>query len=151
MYAHTFSTSTNRLVQWTVKDGIKIHLWGCFSKQGFVTLHLFTYNLIAKKMLQIYCSGMFSREPCVERYFITRLDSRMNQWTDWFPNINDTFFLHSRETTSELFWRYRLRGESSPRQTHTEHTSRLLRNYAYINWTLVQLIKVQFDQWNFSW
>ena len=50
----SWSTSINRLVQWTVKFRIKVHLWGCFSKQGFGTLYLFTYNLNVEKIMKIY-------------------------------------------------------------------------------------------------
>ena len=50
----SWSTSINRLVQWTVKFRIKVYLWGCFSKQGFGTLYLFTYNLNVEKIMKIY-------------------------------------------------------------------------------------------------
>lgn len=66
-----WSTSTNRLVQRTVKHGIKVHLWGCFSKQGFGTLHLFTYNLNAEGMLQIYKKALL---PSANRWFIRKND-----------------------------------------------------------------------------
>lgn len=52
--ARAWSISTNRLVQRTVKHPVKVHLWGCFSKLGFGALHLFTYNLNAPKMVEIY-------------------------------------------------------------------------------------------------
>lgn len=65
----SWSTSTNRLVQRTVKHGIKVHLWGCFSKQGFGTLYLFTYNLDAEKMLKIYKKALL---PSAKRWFINK-------------------------------------------------------------------------------
>lgn len=65
----TWSTSTNRLVQRTVKHGIKVHLWGCFSKQGFGTLYLFTDNLNAEKMIKIYKKALL---PSAKRWFITK-------------------------------------------------------------------------------
>lgn len=68
-FKQTWSTSTNRHVERTVKHGIKVHLWGCFSKQGFGTLHLFTYNLNAKKMLGIYEKALL---PSAERWFINK-------------------------------------------------------------------------------
>ncbi|EFN74823.1 Transposable element Tcb1 transposase, partial [Camponotus floridanus] len=55
----------------TVKHGIKVHLWGCFSKQGFGTLHLFTYNLNAERMLQIYKKALL---PFAKRWFIRKND-----------------------------------------------------------------------------
>ncbi|CAG9569551.1 unnamed protein product [Danaus chrysippus] len=64
-----WSFSTNRLVQRTVKHGIKVHLWGCFSKQGFGTLHLFTDNRNAEKMLKIYKKALL---PSAKRWFIKR-------------------------------------------------------------------------------
>ncbi|KMQ87689.1 transposable element tcb1 transposase [Lasius niger] len=65
----SWSTSTNRLVQRTLKHGVKVHLCGCFSKQGFGTLHLFTYNLNAEKMLKIYKKALL---PSAERWFIDK-------------------------------------------------------------------------------
>lgn len=35
------------VVQHTVKYPVKVHVWGCFYKQGFGTLYLFTDNLNA--------------------------------------------------------------------------------------------------------
>ena len=45
----TWSTTTSKVVQRTVKHAAKVHVWGCFSEQGFGTLYLFTYILNAKK------------------------------------------------------------------------------------------------------
>lgn len=50
----TWCTPINRLLQRTVKHPVKVHVWGCFSKHGFGTLHLFTGRLDAKKMVKIY-------------------------------------------------------------------------------------------------
>ncbi|XP_011883774.1 PREDICTED: uncharacterized protein LOC105570932 [Vollenhovia emeryi] len=61
-----WSTSTNRLVQRTVKHRVKVHLWGCFSKQGFGTVHLFTNNLNAKNILKIYKKALL---PSAKRWF----------------------------------------------------------------------------------
>lgn len=65
----SWSTLTNRLIQRTVKHPVKVHLWGCFSKQGFGALHLFTYNLNAPKMLKIYEKYLL---PTAERCFIKK-------------------------------------------------------------------------------
>lgn len=68
-FKQTWSTSTNRYVERTVKHGIKMHLWGCFSKQGFGTLHLFSDNLNAKKMLKIYEKALL---PSAKRWYINK-------------------------------------------------------------------------------
>jgi len=34
-FKRAWSTSRNKIVERTVKHGVKVHLWGCFSKQGF--------------------------------------------------------------------------------------------------------------------
>lgn len=65
----SWSTLSQKLIQWTVKHPVKIHLWGCFSKQGFGALHLFTYNLNAPKMLKIYKKCLLST---AERWFIRK-------------------------------------------------------------------------------
>lgn len=49
-----WSTKRERVLQRTVKHPVKVHVWGCFSKRGFGCLYLFTDNLNAKKMRQIY-------------------------------------------------------------------------------------------------
>jgi len=51
---HTWSTYTNRLIQRTIKQPVKIYVWVCFSKQGFGTFHIFTDNLNASKMIKMY-------------------------------------------------------------------------------------------------
>jgi len=43
-----------------------VHVWGCFSKQGFGTLHIFTQNLDAAKMVQIYERVLL---PSAQRWF----------------------------------------------------------------------------------
>ena len=40
------------------KHPVKVHVWGCFSQHGFGCLELFTENLNAQKMLQIYERGL---------------------------------------------------------------------------------------------
>ena len=40
------------------KHPVKVHVWGCFSQRGFGCLELFTENLNAQKMLQIYERGL---------------------------------------------------------------------------------------------
>ena len=54
----TWSAVGERFFQRTVKQPIKIHVWGCFSQRGFGCLELFTENLNAQKMLQIYEHGL---------------------------------------------------------------------------------------------
>ena len=46
-----------------------MHLWGCFSKQGFGILYLFTCNLNAEKMLEIYKKALL---PSAERWFVDK-------------------------------------------------------------------------------
>lgn len=65
----SWPTLSQKLIQRTVKHPVKIHLWGCFSKQGFGALHLFTYNLNAPKMLKIYKKCLLST---AERWFIKK-------------------------------------------------------------------------------
>jgi len=67
-----WSTSTNRIVHRTIKHGIKVHLWGCFSKHGFGALYLFTYNLNAERMLKIYKKALL---PSAKRWFIKKKDN----------------------------------------------------------------------------
>ena len=64
-----WSTSRNKIVERTVKHGVKVHLWGSFSKQGFSILYLFTCNLNAEKMLEIYKKALL---PSAERWFIDK-------------------------------------------------------------------------------
>lgn len=67
--ARTWCTPTNRLVQRTVKHPVKVHVWGCFSKQGFGTLHIFTDNLNAAKMVKIYEKALL---PSAQKWFIRK-------------------------------------------------------------------------------
>ena len=67
----TWTTVDNRLVQRTVKHPIKVHVWGCFSKQGFGRLHLFTENLNAQKMVKNYQKCLLST---AKRWFINKND-----------------------------------------------------------------------------
>lgn len=64
-----WSSSSSDFVQRTVKHPIKIHLWGCFSKKGFGTLHLFTENLNAAGMVKIYGKALL---PTARSQFITK-------------------------------------------------------------------------------
>lgn len=66
-YKQTWSTATNRYIDRTVKHGLKVHLWGCFSKKGFGTLNVFTCNLNAQKMVQIYQKALL---PSAKRWFV---------------------------------------------------------------------------------
>ncbi|CAK9829647.1 Transposable element Tcb2 transposase [Anthophora retusa] len=47
-------------VQRAVKHAIKVHVWGCFNVRGFGTLCLFTDNLNAIKMKEIYQRGLLT-------------------------------------------------------------------------------------------
>ncbi len=38
----------------TVKHPLKIHIWGCVSKEGFGNCHIFTKNLNANLLTTIY-------------------------------------------------------------------------------------------------
>lgn len=51
---YAWSTRDHPVIQRTVKHPVKVHVWGCFCKQGFGVLHLFTDNLNAQKMNMIY-------------------------------------------------------------------------------------------------
>nr|XP_031847715.1 uncharacterized protein LOC116433609 [Nomia melanderi] len=51
----------------TVKHPVKVHVWGCFSKQRFGTLHVFTDNLNAAKMVKIYQRALL---PSAQRWSI---------------------------------------------------------------------------------
>lgn len=66
---HSWSTHTNRLIQRTVKHPGKVHVWGCFPKQGFGNFHICTDNLNAAKMAQIYQKALL---PSAERWFIRK-------------------------------------------------------------------------------
>ncbi|CAK9833697.1 Transposable element Tcb2 transposase [Anthophora retusa] len=51
---HAWSPRAVAIVQRTVKHPVKVLVWGCFCKQGFGALYLFTDDLNAQKMIQIY-------------------------------------------------------------------------------------------------
>ena len=53
-----WSASYERFIQQSVKHPIKIHVWGFFSQRDFGYLEVFTENLNAQKMLQIYEHGL---------------------------------------------------------------------------------------------
>ena len=53
-----WSAAGERFLQWTIKHPITIHVWRCFSLRGFGCLEIFTDNLNAQKMLQIYKHGL---------------------------------------------------------------------------------------------
>lgn len=63
---HTWCTHANKLVQRTVKHPVKVHVWGCFSKQGFGKLFMFTDNLNAAKLIKIYQNALL---PSAEQWF----------------------------------------------------------------------------------
>lgn len=63
----TWSTPGDKMVQRTVKHAVKVHVWGCFSVQGFGKLYVFTDNLNADKMLKIYKKALL---PSVSTWFI---------------------------------------------------------------------------------
>ena len=57
-----WSAAGERFLQRTVKHPIKIHVWGCFSQRVFGCIELFTENLNAQEMVQIYEHGLRSAE-----------------------------------------------------------------------------------------
>lgn len=67
--SHTWCSRSKRLIQRTVKHPVKVHVWGCFSKQGFGTLCLFTDNLDAAKMIKIYQRALL---PSAQQWFIQK-------------------------------------------------------------------------------
>jgi hypothetical protein len=67
-----WSIPINRLIQRTVKRPVKVHVWSCFSKRGFGTLHLFTENLNVTKMVKIYERALL---PCAQRWFGRRREN----------------------------------------------------------------------------
>lgn len=52
------SAHGTNIFQSIVKHPIKVNVWGCFSDRGFGCLELFTKNLNAEKMVQIYKRGL---------------------------------------------------------------------------------------------
>ena len=42
----------------TVKHPVKVHIWGSVSSVGFGRCHLFTTNLNAKKLVEIYSTAL---------------------------------------------------------------------------------------------
>ena len=56
---HAWSSVESRMLQRTVKHPVKVHVWGCFCAQGFGSLHVFTKNLNAQKMVEIYQKSLF--------------------------------------------------------------------------------------------
>jgi len=54
---------------------LKVHVWNCFSKQRLGTLHIFTDNLNATKIIKIYQKALL---PSAQRWFI-----RKNE--NWLP------------------------------------------------------------------
>jgi len=71
-----WATQANRLIERTVKHPVKVHVWGCFSKQGFGTLHIFTQNLDAAKMVQIYERVLL---PSAQRWFTKKNENWLLQ------------------------------------------------------------------------
>lgn len=61
-----WSTKQKKLVIRTVKHPSKVHVWGCFTKQGFGRLIVFTRNLDAAFMNQIYQRGLL---PSAQKWF----------------------------------------------------------------------------------
>lgn len=53
-----------------------MHVWGYFSKQGFGTLHIFTDNLNAAKMVKIYQKALL---PSTQRWFIRKNENWLLQ------------------------------------------------------------------------
>ena len=62
-------STSNQFIQQTVKHPIKVHLWGCFSKRDFGVSHVFTENLNAPKMVEIYKKAPL---PTAEQHFIEK-------------------------------------------------------------------------------
>lgn len=71
-----WSTQANRLIERTVKHPVKVHVWGCFSKQGFGTLHIFTKNLDAAKMVKIYERALL---PSAQKWFTRKNENWLLQ------------------------------------------------------------------------
>ena len=72
---HAWSSVESRMLQRTVKHPVKLHVWGCFCKQGFGCLHVFTENLNAQKIVKIYQKGF------------------LRSTKQWFGDDNDSWIL----------------------------------------------------------
>lgn len=55
-----WSIYENPVVERTVKQPMKVNVWGCFDAWGFGTLCVFTDNLNAEKMVKIYERGLLT-------------------------------------------------------------------------------------------
>lgn len=61
-----WSTKDGKMLQRSVKHPGKVHVWGCFTKQGFGKLIMFTRNLDANFMTTIYRRGLL---PSTDMWF----------------------------------------------------------------------------------
>lgn len=73
---HTWCTQSNKFIQRTVKHPAKVHVWGCFSKQGFGNLIIFTNNLNAPNMVKIYKKALL---PSAQSWFKRRNENWLLQ------------------------------------------------------------------------
>jgi transposase len=63
---HTWSTAKNRTVVRTVKHPLKVHVYGAFCEAGFGKLTVFTGNLNAARMLELYKSTLL---PTAKKFY----------------------------------------------------------------------------------
>lgn len=63
---HTWSTPTNRTVVRTIKHPQKVHVYGAFCEAGFGKLTVFTGNLNAVRMNELYKSTLL---PTAKKYY----------------------------------------------------------------------------------
>jgi transposase len=55
---HVWKKPGQHIIFRTVKHSVKLHAWGCFSRNGFGRLITFSKNLNAKRLLSIYQLGL---------------------------------------------------------------------------------------------
>lgn len=63
---HTWSTAKNRTVVRTVKHSAKVHVYGAFCEAGFGKLTVFTGNLNAQRMCELYKSTLL---PTARKFY----------------------------------------------------------------------------------
>lgn len=64
--SHSWCSSSNRTVVRTIKHPQKVHVYGAFCESGFGSLTIFTGNLNAARMVQLYRSTLL---PTARKYY----------------------------------------------------------------------------------
>lgn len=95
-----WSTAGNRVLVRTMKHPVKVHDWGCFSKQGFGHLQLFTGTLDAQKIIKIYEKALL---PFAKKMFSRHNASWMLQ-ENYHPKHRSRVCTASRPKMASMFW-----------------------------------------------